>query len=31
MNWLPYTTDRDGGPTDDDWVFIGAGIVVHVN
>ena len=30
MNYLPYTHDRDGGPTDDDWVFIGAGVLFHV-
>jgi hypothetical protein len=31
VNWFPYTRDRDGGPTDDDWVFMGAGIVIHVD
>jgi hypothetical protein len=30
MNWFPYTTDRAGGPTDDDWVFLGAGLTIHL-
>lgn len=31
MNWFPYTSDRDGGPTDDDWVFVGAGLTFRLN
>ena len=30
-NWFPYTHDRDGGPTDDDWVFLGAGLTIHLD